>query len=319
MEIIDSPGTLRTGRSAFRQLAKSLFLPLLAATFIGLSFVALFIVDSGMTQFSLWVIDAEGGLQQQVDTVTFKAPLSVTPEGSEASPAPTACAGRGREVVMESTALDAGERLEAQLPAMGMVACGGLQFRSNVPRSDASGWAKAITGWPQFLVLLCGAGVLSYLLKTRGEAREGGTTRHRSVLNVGIGLTGAGAVLACAWLVALAFPEAVALSSTRSGEWAGAWLIPLLSSLLIPFLEESACRAWLIPIAGKVLGAGGALVLSSIVFATSHGTYDLPHLTFYAAAGVVFALVWLRTRSLLACVIAHGTCNGWVSLPFLLA
>ncbi len=137
MEVIETHATRRQRGNAVRELGKSLLLPLLAVGFIVLSFLALFFVDAGTTQLSLWVSDADGELQQRVDTISLGAPLLVRPEGTEGSPAPLGCAGRGREVVLQSNEANAGEALLTELAARDLVPCGGLSSKANVRASDS--------------------------------------------------------------------------------------------------------------------------------------------------------------------------------------
>jgi membrane protease YdiL (CAAX protease family) len=44
--------------------------------------------------------------------------------------------------------------------------------------------------------------------------------------------------------------------------------------------------------------------------------YDASHMLTYTLAGLVLAGLWVRTRSLAACVIAHGTYNAWIALEY---
>ncbi len=114
------------------------------------------------------------------------------------------------------------------------------------------------------------------------------------------GVLGAIGVEACAWLISLAFTDPATWLPLAEAGIEMPLALMLSASLIVPLIEETAFRAWLIPIAGRVLGVGGAVAFSSVAFALFHGTLDPPHLAFYAAAGLVLSLVWLRTRSLIA-------------------
>ena len=316
MEIVHAHGRQAPRPKAIPQLAKSLLLPLLAVGFIFVAFVAVLLV-AGTTQLSLWVVDTEVELQQRIETIDVGAPLRVRPAGTETSPAPAGCAGRGRELEMESGEVNAGPALLDALAARGVVPCGGLVSKSEVTPPGTSALARQLVGWQQLLVLLCGALIVSRIQMAYGPRPEPGTLL-RHALNIFIGVLGAFGVQACAWLTAFVAAAEVPLPfADVASELPLAFMASI--SLIVPLMEETAFRAWLIPIAGKVLGPAAVVAFSSVSFALFHGTLDGLHLAFYAAAGLVFSLVWMRTRSLLACVVAHAGYNSWVTLQLLLA
>ena len=317
MEIVETKAMQGGRPSAIRQLGKSLLLPLLAVGVSGLTFVV-FLLLAETTQLSLWVADPDGTLQQRIETIDLDAPLRIRPAGSEESPAPSGCAARGRELVLEPAELNAGPALLDALAARAVVPCGGLVLQSIMRPTGTSAPALQLLGWPQALLLVCGALVVSGIHRTYGPRPEPGIA-PRHALNIFIGVLGALGVEVCASLIS--FVAAAGVPPLPLADVAIELPLALMASisLIVPLMEETAFRAWLIPIAGKVLGPAAAVAFSSVIFALGHGALDGLHLAFYAAAGLVFSLVWMRTRSLLACVVAHAGYNSWVTLQFLLA
>ncbi|GAB2654888.1 lysostaphin resistance A-like protein [Arenimonas aestuarii] len=83
----------------------------------------------------------------------------------------------------------------------------------------------------------------------------------------------------------------------------------LLVGVYTPFLEEMAFRAWLIPVAERAIGLWPACALSMFAFAAIHLPSAGPELLGTLMLGAVFAAVYALTRSLPACLIAHGGYN----------
>ena len=84
----------------------------------------------------------------------------------------------------------------------------------------------------------------------------------------------------------------------------------LIAALYAPFLEETAFRGWLVPIAERAIGTTGACALSALAYACVH----LPAGGYQALAslgpGTLLAVLFARTRCLPACLVAHGACNA---------
>lgn len=91
-----------------------------------------------------------------------------------------------------------------------------------------------------------------------------------------------------------------------------AWLAVLVV-FCAPLVEEYAFRLRFLDAARKAVGPGIALVLSAGAFAAFHLPGTLATLVLFWALGLVLGALWLRSRSLLACVIAHATYNAAVS------
>lgn len=85
----------------------------------------------------------------------------------------------------------------------------------------------------------------------------------------------------------------------------------ILTIAVAPLVEEAAYRAWLIPTASKGISQNGAVALSAVLFSVYHLPANGHEWAFYFFAGISLSLLWVRTRSLLACVIAHATVNAF--------
>lgn len=111
-------------------------------------------------------------------------------------------------------------------------------------------------------------------------------------------------------LVALGVPMPV--GAAAGDALGGGLIVALVMVVFAPVVEEFAFRAWFLTHAGRVIGNIPALVVSATLFSLVH----LPSSALHAVVFVVFALVlgalWLHTRSLLACIVAHGTYNAIV-------
>jgi len=77
-----------------------------------------------------------------------------------------------------------------------------------------------------------------------------------------------------------------------------------------PLLEELSFRAWLIPLAERTIGTAGAGTLSTVLFASMHLPFGWDEFASALIAGAVLTATYLRTRSLLACVVANALMAG---------
>lgn len=121
--------------------------------------------------------------------------------------------------------------------------------------------------------------------------------------------------VAVAGLAAVATLEA--LWPLLAGEPAHALRLPSFSiSILVvagvyaPFLEETAFRGWLVPVASRAIGAPAAGLLSALAYAAVHLTGGAASTLAAFVLGGLLAALFLRTRSVWACLLAHGTFNG---------
>ena len=86
--------------------------------------------------------------------------------------------------------------------------------------------------------------------------------------------------------------------------------ILLVVGLYAPVLEELAFRAWLLPIAARAVGNLGAGLLSALAFAAMFLPGGGATALAWLGLGLLLAGLFLRTRSVPACVLAHGGCNA---------
>ncbi len=95
----------------------------------------------------------------------------------------------------------------------------------------------------------------------------------------------------------------------------------LAGSIAAPIYEEYLFRAWALERYRRALPAWLALALSSFWFVLPHAPGNLADAGMLFGGGIVLGLLWLRTRSLPACIIAHGLYNSfqiigrWYLLP----
>ena len=75
-----------------------------------------------------------------------------------------------------------------------------------------------------------------------------------------------------------------------------------------PFAEEVFFRGYILPGLAHKAGTAGSLIISSMIFGFAHVTLSTVIPTF--VMGLVLGLLYLRTRSVLSCTIAHGIVNG---------
>ena len=83
--------------------------------------------------------------------------------------------------------------------------------------------------------------------------------------------------------------------------------------ILAPVFEEIVFRAWLLEAWRKVMPPALALVLTAALFSIIHPMGVLANVLLLIP-GLAFGLIWLKTRSLMACITAHATWNGLVLL-----
>ena len=146
----------------------------------------------------------------------------------------------------------------------------------------------------------------------------------RAALRRGAGVGGLSAAIAfgLAGLGQLAGLESGAEATFATGMMRASlpWLAPLFV-VCAPLVEEYLFRAWMLERFRRVMPAWLALVLSTLAFVALHVPNGVLQALAIASAGLLFGLTWLRTRSWLACTLAHGVHNGalwivlWAALP----
>lgn len=83
--------------------------------------------------------------------------------------------------------------------------------------------------------------------------------------------------------------------------------------ILAPIFEEVVFRAWLLEAWRKVMPPALALFLTAVLFSLAHPSGLMVN-TLLLLPGLALGLIWLKTRSLSACITAHATWNGLVLL-----
>ena len=82
----------------------------------------------------------------------------------------------------------------------------------------------------------------------------------------------------------------------------------LLVTVVGPIAEEVFFRGFALPGLARSFGPVGAALTSSLLFSLAHASPSILIPTFFA--GLLLAWLYLRTRSLLSCVIVHGAQNA---------
>lgn len=87
-----------------------------------------------------------------------------------------------------------------------------------------------------------------------------------------------------------------------------------LAVFAAPITEEYLFRAWTLERFARIMPAGLALALTAAGFAAMHAPESLSVALVYLFGGLVLGLLWLRSRSWLACIVAHGAYNLLVTM-----
>lgn len=109
--------------------------------------------------------------------------------------------------------------------------------------------------------------------------------------------------------------SSIPAEALRSG-WVLTWRT-LRAVIIVPIVEELFWRGWLmrwlidndferVPL-GKY--AAGAFWITALLFASEHGPYWEVGL----AAGIIYNLWMIRTKSIADCILAHAVTNGCLS------
>jgi hypothetical protein len=91
-----------------------------------------------------------------------------------------------------------------------------------------------------------------------------------------------------------------------------AWILPLAllqASVLAPLAEEFAFRGVLMMSLIRQIGAAGAIVVSSVVFAALHYSNEPQAVPPLFLLGMAMGYVAYRTRSLVAPIVTHSVFN----------
>ena len=160
------------------------------------------------------------------------------------------------------------------------------------------------------------------LLLTRLRVRDVAGPRVNAWVSLAVGVGGGLAAFLGSALVALVL-GLIGLPVQEQ-----AWVAELLSDranllrlapfivLIVPLSEEVFFRGYVMPFVAQRAGTAAGVAMSSVLFAAVH--FNLTGLPVYLTIGAVLAFVYLRTRALLAPIVAHMTHNALVlALSFL--
>lgn len=83
----------------------------------------------------------------------------------------------------------------------------------------------------------------------------------------------------------------------------------LLMVFFAPVVEEYIFRAWLQGKLGVIIGQKVALITATALFVAAHLPASFEHALVLLIPGLALGMLWMKTRSLTACCIAHGLFN----------
>jgi membrane protease YdiL (CAAX protease family) len=145
---------------------------------------------------------------------------------------------------------------------------------------------------------------------------------------VGLALEVAGHTLAYVLGGTTSFPVEDYQAQIAAGTWAGWYLLHYWpASIYAPLVEETIYRGFLWRgLAASRLGNGGALLITSFLFAAVHYRYYIQDGTFLPGAflspflsGLVFGWIRWRTGSTIAAMITHSTSNTALNIGTVMA
>ena len=88
------------------------------------------------------------------------------------------------------------------------------------------------------------------------------------------------------------------------------WATALLMIVAAPLVEELAFRKWMLSLLPRAIGAVAGVLLGCALFISIHLPESAWHVTMLAAPSLAFSLLWMRSRSLLLCWVAHAVMNS---------
>lgn len=190
---------------------------------------------------------------------------------------------------------------------------GGLRVCARGHRTDSPAFNMATLGFGGFVPVAAGLLLLMLVWTRRPDWRpwQPGIDAV-GALKWGIGV-GALCIVCGAslfWLASLVSND-VAEMVQQDNAWTITPLGAVLAIFSAPIVEEFAFRAWFLTHASRAIGAVAALVVSTLAFIMIHQPDHPIAYLWFGLVGIILGLLWLRTRSLLACITAHAMINIW--------
>ena len=295
-------------KDRFKYLFQSLLMPLFAI----LLFLVVYLVQVSTLQSmksSFWISVGDSAAKRISQQIVKSLPNAILEASVGISDVPPASCARSAYLVTTFGGADENEKALAVVLSAGpevASVCSGTMFES-IPHSEGSAYDWKITALYLAASLIF---IAIFLASKRWLPPNNRAENYWAVV---------GWTLACAVIVVAAniviftlwsSPLDSAVADNQSfGQSSIFYLI--LTIAVAPLVEEAAYRAWLIPTASKGISQNGAVALSAVLFSVYHLPANGHEWAFYFFAGISLSLLWVRTRSLLACVIAHATVNAF--------
>ena len=113
------------------------------------------------------------------------------------------------------------------------------------------------------------------------------------------------------WLAGYAITPQFVIDLYETARDSGAVLLLVLAIVVVaPVVEEALFRGFLLPgLAASILGAPGAIALTSVAWALLHAQYQPFYLLQIIALGVVFGWLRLQSGSTVLTMLLHGLLN----------
>ncbi|MGI8560054.1 MAG: CPBP family intramembrane glutamic endopeptidase [Luteimonas sp.] len=308
-------------RSIVATAVKAVALPMLALLLIAATYLVDVLVARDQ-RIVYWVEPVQAAPQVGADRYVFTIGASrvLARVDREMAGVPERCSAAGYALVIDSTRPEGAERIvaavDSQIAGQGLARCAGVWFQDR-PADDATLLAGVFPANWLFPTLLLLSFALMYALYRRYRLPPAAPalSAPRAVVH---GIVAAGLMVA----VSLLYTTILAAGGVHGKEMAasdGHFHLPIWLGVAFfqPMIEEVAMRAWLIPIVMTRLRPVAAIVGTSALFSLVHGSLQADDLGLYFLLGCILAVVWVRTRSLLACVVAHVGNNTAVYLAFL--
>lgn len=299
-------------RDRAKALLQALLLPIAAV-----SLLALFTIGAVMLSANdraiVWAEGTPAQLHQMQERVAanpwFKN--GRTRNATAGNPLPMECGAGAREFSFgslgEFEAQAAREILELIASQAGARACLSNVFIINeLPERASQGWAQTAAS------TLLGASILPlatvlFVFMVFSRRLGLGTLAGRSNLSRALAWgAGAGLVISSV-LWQLRWLGAPATDTAQAGMTVANVGYPLAFTLMVavPVIEEVAFRGWMIPLAERGIGSIAAALASTMFYAAVSLPADAWSAAGYLLLGSTYAGLFLRTRSVLACVVAN--------------